>query len=386
MAPMRTSARSPLLSLLLILSMMGANVAVTAAQAPSPAIDTSGWARHTMPFLGYTILLPPTFERVSDDPDAPVPSSADIAARDPQTATALQAAAQRALEDGGLFDGLGLWSVDPASLLQLGVLAGTPYRVTPAELQEIVQQTVTERASELEDPVIDPISVPAGDGFLAVYLDATDLAQHREFHLRTPTGRYLVLATTLPGLADEALTATERAIAGSLEAIPGSAADVPAPEAASAEHADPALESTLPERLLGIDLTRRSLEGESLVSSIDSVTGSIAGELGRLVDAPGDVTVALAVPTDIDAPLLLAAYRLRGVTVEEAQAFVDSFPDDVWSDARVAGHDVRVSVVGEDGNNRSWLLVREGPDGDAVLYQVDAGRQALGSAAVAALP
>jgi hypothetical protein len=161
---------------------------------------------------------------------------------------------------------------------------------------------------------------------------------------------------------------------------------VPAPEAVSAEHADPALESTLPERLLGIDLTRRSLAGESLVSSVDSVTGSIAGELGRLVDAPGDVSVALAVPTDIDAPLLLAAYRLRGVTVDQAQAFVDSFPDDVWSDARVAGHDVRVSVVGEDGNNRSWLLVREGPDGDAVLYQVDAGRQALGSAAVAALP
>jgi hypothetical protein len=45
-----------------------------------------------------------------------------------------------------------------------------------------------------------------------------------------------------------------------------------------------------------------------------------------------------------------------------------------------------VSVVGDAGNNRSWLYVAAGPGGDAVLYQVDAGLQPLGLAAVAALP
>ena len=44
-----------------------------------------------------------------------------------------------------------------------------------------------------------------------------------------------------------------------------------------------------------------------------------------------------------------------------------------------------MSVVGASGN-RTWLHVAAGPDGDAVLYQVDAGKQSLGQAAVAALP
>ena len=386
---MPRSTRPMIAGVLVGLMLMSFAGGAVLAQDPSPArpaVDTDGWTQHAMPFLGYTLLLPPEFERVSDDPDAPVPSSADIAARDPQTAAALQVAAQRSLEAGGLFDGLGLWSVEPASLLQLGVLAGTPYRMTPADLGELVGQSVQERASELEDPVIQPISVPAGDGFLATYLASTDLAQHREVHLRTPTGRYLILATSLPGIADPALEQMVLAIAESLRAIPGSAADAPAPANTPAEHADPDLESTLPERLAGIDLTRRSLGGETLVSSVETVTGSIVGELGRLVDAPGDVSVALAVPTDTDAPLIIAAYRLRDVTLDQARAFVDSFPDEVWSDARIVGRDVRVSVVGVADNNRSWLHVAAGPDGDAVLYQVDAGRQALGLAAVAALP
>ena len=44
-----------------------------------------------------------------------------------------------------------------------------------------------------------------------------------------------------------------------------------------------------------------------------------------------------------------------------------------------------MSVVGASGN-RTWLHVAAGPDGDAVLYQVDAGKQSLGQSAVAALP
>ena len=83
-----------------------------------------------MPFLGYSVRLPPGFERVGNDPDPPVPSSASIVDRDPQTANALSAAAQRIRDNGGLFDGLGLWSIDPPSLLQLGVIAGQPYRVS----------------------------------------------------------------------------------------------------------------------------------------------------------------------------------------------------------------------------------------------------------------
>ncbi len=383
--------RPALASLLLVVGLGATGVTASPALAESappstgPVIDTGAWSQQTMPFLGYTVLLPPGFERVTDDPAAPVPSFASIVDRDAQTGTALSAAAQRIADNGGLFDGLGLWSVDPASLLQLGVLAGQPYRVGAAELRTIVEQTVSERASDMAEPVVQAISVPAGSGYLAVYLDATDLAQHQEIHLRTPTGRYLIVATSYPGFADPTLEATVRAIAGSLRAIPASAADLPDPGIPADGDADPALQGMLPDHLAGMTLTRKSLAGESLVSSSDTVTGSIAGELGRLVPAPGDVTLALAVPADGAAPLLIAAYRLHGITTAAVQAFVDSFPNDIWSDARVAGHDVRVSIVGDSGN-RTWLRVAAGPGGDAVLYQVDAGKPSLGMAAIAALP
>jgi len=305
--------------------------------------------------------------------------------RDPETGAALSAAAQRIHDNGGLFDAMGMWSIEPTSLLQLGVLAGQPYRVGAGDLRAIVEQAVTDRTSDLQDPVIQAISVPAGDGFLAVYLDATDLAQHREVHLRTPTGRYLILASSLPGLADPLMEQTVVAIARSLRPIPDSAADLATPVAGPADSVDPALEATLPDRVGSVALTRRSIAGESLVSATDTVTGSIAGELGRLVNAPGDVTVALAVPTDGTAPLLVAGYRLHGVTPQVAQAFLDSFPADIWSDARIGGRPVRVSVVGSSGN-RTWLHVAAGPDGDAVIYQIDAGKEALGLTALTALP
>ncbi|MCY7419090.1 MAG: hypothetical protein LH650_11440 [Chloroflexi bacterium] len=239
-------------------SLMGAVLSLAAgsvglAQSPSPdvtdqAIDVSGWTEQVMPFLGYTLRLPPGFERVGSDPAMPVPSSASIVDRDPQTGQALSAAAQRIRDNGGLFDAFGLWSIDPGPLLQLGILAGQPYRVGAGELRDIVEKSVLERASELEDPVVEAISLPAGSGFLPVYLDATDLAQHREMHLRTPTGRYLVLATTLPELADDTIAQTVEAIAGSLRPIPESAADVATPVRSSADSADAALEATLPER------------------------------------------------------------------------------------------------------------------------------------------
>ncbi len=387
--PRRRRRQIPLASLLVAVLTLGA-WSVGLAQTPgpdktAPAMDISGWTEQVMPFLGYTVRLPPGFERVGGDPALPVPSSASIVDRDPQTGEALSAAAQRIHDNGGLFDAFGLWSIDPGPLLQLGILAGQPYRVGAGELRDIVEQSVLERASELEDPVVEAVSVPAGSGFLAVYLDTTDLAQHREVHLRTPTGRYLVLATTLPGLADDSIAQTVEAIAGSLRPLPDSAADLATPVMSSADSADAALEATLPERVGGVILTRRSIAGESLVSSVDSVTGSIAGELGRLVNAPGDVSVALAVATDGTQPLLVAGYRLRGVTRDAAQAFVDSFPDDIWSTTRVAGKQARMSVQGDTGN-RTWLHVAAGPDGDTVLYQVDAGKPSLGLAAVAALP
>jgi len=387
--PRRRRRQIPLASLLVAVLTLAA-WSVGLAQTPgsdktAPAMDISGWTEQVMPFLGYTVRLPPGFERVVGDPALPVPSSASIVDRDPQTGEALSAAAQRIYDNGGLFDAFGLWSIDPGPLLQLGILAGQPYRVGAGELRDIVEQSVLERASELEDPVVEAISVPAGSGFLAVYLDTTDLAQHREVHLRTPTGRYLVLATTLPGLADDSIAQTVEAIAGSLRPLPDSAADLATPVMSSADSADAALEATLPERVGGVTLTRRSIAGESLVSSVDTVTGSIAGELGRLVNAPGDVSVALAVATDGTQPLLVAGYRLRGVTRDAAQAFVDSFPDDIWSTTRAAGKQVRMSVQGDTGN-RTWLHVAAGPDGDTVLYQVDAGKPSLGLAAVAALP
>ncbi len=261
--PRRRRRQIPLASFLCaVLTLAAGSVGVAQSPGPdvtAPAIDVSRWAEHVMPFLGYTVRLPLGFERVGADPALPVRSSASIVDRDPQTGEALSAAAQRIHDNGGLFDAFGLWSIDPGPLLQLGILAGQPYRVGAGELRDIVEQSVLERASELEDPVVEAISVPAGNGFLVVYLDATDLAQHREVHLRTPTGRYLVLATTLPGLADDSIAQTVEAIAGSLRPIRYSAADLATPIMSSADSADAALEATLPERVGGVILTRRSI-------------------------------------------------------------------------------------------------------------------------------
>ncbi len=339
-----------------------------------------------MPFLGYTMLLPPGFERVTGDTSAPVPSSASIVDRDPQTGQALSAAAQRIHDNGGLFDGMGLWSIDPSSLLQLGVLAGEPYRVGAGDLQGIVEQAVVERASDLERPGRPGHQRPGRQRLPRRLPGCAPTSPSIASSISgRPTGRYLDPGHELPGHRRHVARgdgARHRRLA---PAHHGSAADLPDPGTPTTGPADAALEATLPDHIAGVPLTRRSLAGESLVSSTDTVTGSIAGELGRVVPAPGDVTLALAVPTDGAAPLLIAGYRLAGVSVMDAQAFIDSFPADVWSDARVAGHDVRVSVVG-DGGARTWLHVASGPDGDSVLYQVDSSKPALGLAAVAALP
>ena len=95
-------------------------------------------AEEAMPYLGYTIRLPGSWERVEGDASLPVPSIESIADRDQVTAQALAAAAEHIAADGGLLDPMGLWAVDPASLLQLGVLAGDPYRIDADDLRASV--------------------------------------------------------------------------------------------------------------------------------------------------------------------------------------------------------------------------------------------------------
>lgn len=371
--------------MLCLLVIAAAPVDAQSPGAPAPTFETSSWTLESMPTLGFDVRLPPGFERVTGDPARAVPSIADIDARDPTTANALIAAAQHIQGDSGLFDGFGLWSVEPATLLQLGILAGLPYRVAAADLQGLVEQSVVERASDLSDPIIQAVDLPAGQAYLAVYIDSNDLSQHREYHIRTPTGRYLILASSYPGIADTTLEAIIEAIARSISPIPDSAGDLPDPALPSDGSADPALERTIQVQIAGIELTRRSLGGESLVSSTASAMGSIAGELGRVVDAPGKVTIALAVPAKGSTPLRIAAYRVQGATQEALEAFVATFPDAVWTDTTIAGRPVRVSVKGADGS-RTWLRVAGGPDGTPILYEVDAGTNALGVAAIAALP
>ena len=226
-------------------------------------------------------------------------------------AAALSAAAQRIHDNGGLFDA---WACGPStrpSLLQLGVIAGQPYRVS-ARRAAGHRRAVGHRACIGPGGPRRPGHQRPGGQRLPGRVPGRHGPgpAHARSTCGRPPGATSSWPRPCPGIADAATEATVEAIAGSLRPIPGSAADLPTPVTGSADSADPALEATLPDHLGAVALTRRSIAGESLVSSTDSVTGSIAGELGRLVNAPGDVSVALAVPTDSTAPLLIAGYRL----------------------------------------------------------------------------
>lgn len=348
---------------------------MTVAWAPSPAGGQSagpddGWADEAMPYLGYTVRLPGSWERVVGDTTTPVPSITSIADRDAVTAQALAAAAEHIAADGGLLDPMGLWAVDPASLLQLGVLAGDPYRIDADDLREHVDTSVAERGSDLGDRSVEPVALPAGGGFRASYLNAVDLAQHIEYHLRTPSGRYVVLAASLPGVFDESLSATIDEVARSLAPIPGSSGDRPAPEPVESSPAAAALLATLPARVGGVELDRRLLGGESLVTSGGEASGSLASSLGVLVDAPADLTVAIGVPSTTEQDLVVAAFALGGVDRGALDEVLETFPPEVWTRDRLGPTEVLVSVQGDAGR-RTWLWSGALPNGDAVLYQVD---------------
>lgn len=371
------SLRAGLVALLLLALCHGA-----AAQSAAAPTD---WVEEAMPYLGFTVRLPVTWERVVGDTTEPVPSIASIADRDQVSAQALVAAAEHIAADGGLLDAMGLWAVDPASLLQLGVVAGQPYRIGAEDLAAQVDASVSERASDMGDRVIEPVELAAGEGFRARYLNAVDLAEHLEYHLRTPTGRYVVVAASLPGVLDETTTTLVDEVARSLAAIPGSAGDraAPGPMASSGPVAD--LVATLPAQVGGIELERRSLDGESLVGSTsEDATGSLASALGVLLDAPADLTLAIAVPSTSEQDLLIAGYALAGVGQTALDDVLATFPDELWSRTRQGPTDMLVSVRGEAGR-RTWLWTETLPDGDAVLYQVEASNATLARAAVNAI-
>ena len=372
-------ARSALgLALLLCLLLLAGPVA---GQSAAPA---DGWAEEAMPYLGYTVELPPSWERVVGDTARPVPSVASIADRDPVTARALAAAAEHIAADGGLLDPMGLWAVDPVSLLQLGVLAGEPYRIDADDLRERVETSVAERGSDMGDRVVGPIALPAGGGFRASYLDASDLAQHIEYHLRTPTGRYLVLAASLPGLFDGSLSAVLDGVARSLAPIQGSSGDRPAPASVDTSASAADLLATLPEQVGSVSLRRQLLGGESLVTSSGEASGSLASSLGVLVDAPADLTLAIATPSDSDQDLVVAAYALAGVDKAALDEVLETFPPEVWTHDRLGPMEVLVSVRG-DGGRRTWLWSGELANGDAVLYQADSTNGTLAREVVAAI-
>jgi hypothetical protein len=366
-----------LVGLLMVVLALVASLPV-GAQSVSPL---TGAVEEAMPYLGYTVRLPAAWERVVGDTSEPVPSIASIADRDQVTAQALVAAAEHIAADGGLLDPMGLWAVDPASLLQLGVLAGQPYRVGVDDLRAQVELSLSERASDMGDRIVEPVELPAGGGFRAMYLNALDLAQHVEYHLRTPTGRYVVVASSMPGLFDEHLTGLVDDVARSLTPIPGSAGDRPAPGplASSAPAAD--LLATLPARVGGVALERQLLDGESLVASTGEATGSLASSMGVLLGAPSDLTLAIAVPVSSEQDLLIAAYALAGVGRTALDEVVDTFPDEVWTRTRLGTTDVLASIRGE-GGRRTWLWTGVLPNGDAVLYQVDATNAPLARAAI----
>ena len=156
--------------------------------------------------------------------------------------------------------------------------------------------SVAERGSDIGDRIVEPVALPAGGGFRASYLNALDLAQHVEYHLRTPTGRYLVLAASLPGSFDEPMSSVVDAIASSLKPIPGSSGDRAAPLALASSAPAADLLATLPARVGSVELERQLLDGESLVTSGGEASGSLASSLGVLVGAPADLTLAIGVP------------------------------------------------------------------------------------------
>ncbi|MET0771819.1 MAG: hypothetical protein ABWZ82_01945 [Candidatus Limnocylindrales bacterium] len=351
------------------------------AQAASPA---DAFVEEAMPYLGYTVHLPGSWERVEGDTSMPVPSIESVADRDQVTAQALAAAAEHIAADGGLLDPMGLWAVDPASLLQLGVLAGDPYRIDADDLRASVEASVAERGSDMGDRLVEPVALPAGGGFRATYLNAIDLAQHVEYHLRTSTGRYLVLAATLPGLFDESLSAVVDEVARSLAPITGSSGDRPAPFPLASSPPATDLLASLPARVGGVELERQLLDGESLVTSSGEASGSLASSMGVLVDAPADLTLAIGTPADSDQDLVVAAFALAGVDRAELDAVLGTFPEEVWSRSRLGPLEVLVSVRG-DGGRHTWLWSGALPTGDAVLYQVDSTNGTLAREVIGAV-
>lgn len=343
--------------------------------------DTSDWKTQAMPGLGYAIDLPPDFERVTDDPQHPIPSIAAVAQRDPDAATSLQIVATRLQANAGIFGDLGLWTMQPSSLLQIGVLAGLPYRIAAADLHAHVEQAVAARASPLEGTSIDVIELPAGTGYLAGYRNQSDLSLHREVHLRTPNGRYLVIVMSLPGTIDAGTETEFLAIAGSLTALPGAASgDTPAPSTGPDGHADATLEGLLPDSVGTVTLEKRSANGEDFVGSGTQTGGTVIDALGSIVSAPGAVTVALAVPSGSGSTrLLLAAYRVNGIDGTKLGRMLAAFPSQIWSHQTIGGRDVLVSAAGSD-KSRTYLRIT----GD-VLEQVETDDGALAQEAIAAL-
>jgi hypothetical protein len=336
----------------------GSTASATGAAPTSselPQIDTASWPTLRLHTLGYSLQLPPSFEVIGDDPDNPVPSIDAIASLSPAIADGIRTQAQRLDSQPGVFGELGLWSVEPTTLSQVGLLAGEPYRVASSDLKDIVSQAAAARATPLEGTSIDEIQIPAGNGYLVGYRDESDLGAHREIHVRTPTGRYLVLVMTVPtptiSAADEQRFL---AIAGSLAPLEGAdSGEVPAPSAAPDGHSDPALEALLPDSVGGVTLEKRSANGEDLVGG-QVGSGTVLDAVGALVPVPGDVTVALAVPSTGSSNLVLTAFSLRGVDNATIAARMAEFPSEIWSTQTVGGRSVLASVPGSDGR-RTYL-------------------------------
>ncbi len=331
-----------------------------------------------MPFLGYTMLLPPGFERVADDPDAPVPSSVDIGERDPQTAAALSAAAQRIARQR-------------RSVRRAGPVVGRPGLAAAAGRPGRASRTGSTRRSYVRSssrrsrsgpriwrtPSSSQSAYRPGDGFLAVVPGCdrpcpaprvppadTDRAVPHPGHYPAGTGRRRP-ESDRPG---------HRRVAA---CHPGfGRGPCPTPARLGQDGADPALEATLPDHSVGLDAdpavrSRASRWSRRSTPSPDRSRVSWVGWSTRPATCPSPSPCR----TDGTAPLLIAAYRLHGVTAGQPPRRSSTRSRTTSGhDARVAGRDVRVSVVGRHRCNRTWLHVAPGPDGDAVLYQVDAGR------------